>query len=172
MRVVTPVLLALLLASAAVAVTTVTEEQAPGARAPAAPARTPPAVPRAYPRLPQDPAAIAAELAALEPALRSPATSPDQLPELAHRQQVIYRRLATDPALAARVRGVLPVRWQGVLDRHLAARREFLAMHRGDRVRPSFPPGGSSHRSLPPTCCATTARRRRPPASPGRSWPR
>ena len=138
MRVATPVLLALLLASAAVAVTTVTVQTPPGARDPAPPSQplpppltTPEAAPRAYPRLPQDPAAIAAELAALEPALRSTAPSPDQLPELAHRQQVIYRRLATDPALAARVRGFLPVRWQGVLDRHLAARREFLAMHRG-----------------------------------------
>jgi hypothetical protein len=143
MRVATPVLLALLLASAAVAVTTVTVERPPGARDPAPPALAPQsqplpppsttaeAAPRTYPRLPQDPAAIAAELAALEPALRSTAPSPDQLPELAHRQQVIYRRLATDPALAARVRVFLPVRWQGILDRHLAARREFLAMHRG-----------------------------------------
>ncbi len=134
MRVVTPVLLTLLLASAAVAVTTVTLERPPSA--PEAPSQplplpsTPTAVPRAYPRLPQDPAAIAAELATLEPALRSTATPPDQLPELAHRQQVIYRRLATDPALAVRVRGFLPVPWQGVLNRHLAARREFLAMHR------------------------------------------
>lgn len=133
MRVATPVLLAFLLASAAAAVTTVTAERPPAApsqRLP--PPLTPPIVPsRAYPRLPQDPAAIAAELAALEPALRSAATVADQLPELAHRQQVIYRRLATDPVLAARVRAFLPVRWQGVLDRHLAARREFLAMHRG-----------------------------------------
>jgi hypothetical protein len=138
MRVATPVLLALLLASAAAAVTTVTVQRPPAASAPAPqsqplppPSTTPAVAPRAYPRLPQDPAAIAAELAALEMALRSTAPSPDQLPDLAHRQQVIYRRLATDPALAARVRGFLPVRWQGVLDRHLAARREFLAMHRG-----------------------------------------
>lgn len=138
MRVATPVLLALLLASAAAAVTTVTVQRRPAASAPEAPSQplpppptTPAVAPRAYPRLPQDPAAIAAELAALEMALRSTAPAPDQLPDLAHRQQVIYRRLATDPALAARVRGFLPVRWQGVLDRHLAARREFLAMHRG-----------------------------------------
>ncbi|MBW4529117.1 MAG: lytic transglycosylase domain-containing protein [Aphanothece saxicola GSE-SYN-MK-01-06B] len=138
MRVVTPVLLALLLASAAVAVTTVTVERPPEAGAPAAPSQplpapltTPTALPRAYPRLPRDPAAMAAELAALEPALRSTATPADQLPELAHRQQVIYRRLSTDPVLSALVRGFLPVRWQDVFDRHLAARREFLAMHRG-----------------------------------------
>ncbi len=138
MRVATPVLLALLLASAAVAVSTVTVERPPGAGAPVAPSQplappltTPTPAPRAYPRLPQEPAAIAAELASLESALRSTETPADQLPELAHRQQVIYRRLATDPALAARARGFLPVRWQGVFDRHLAARREFLAMHRG-----------------------------------------
>jgi hypothetical protein len=133
MRVVTPVLLALLLASAAVAVPPVTVERSPDSSVPAAPSQSPPPAdaPRSYPRLPRDPAAIAAQLAALEPALRSAATPADLLPEMGHRQQVIYRRLATDPALAVRVRADLPVRWQGILDRHLAARREFLAMRRG-----------------------------------------
>ncbi len=154
MRVATPVLMALLLASAAAAVTTVAGDPVPVAGGPGAPsqplppATAPSVVPRAYPRLPQDPAAIAAQLAALEPALRAATTPADQLPDLGHRQQVIYRRLATDPALAARVRGFLPGRWQGVLDRHLAARREFLAMHRGRprsavvpawRIRPPEP---------------------------------
>ena len=160
MRVVTPVLLTLLLASAAVAVTTVTVERPPDAVVPGppsqppSPAMTPTVVPRAYPRLPRDPAAIAAELAVLEPALRSVDTPAAQLPELGHRQQVIYRRLASDPALAARVRVALPVRWQGVFDRHLAARREFLAMHRGG-PRSAFVP---AWRIIPPEPAANLLR--------------
>ncbi len=144
MRVVTPVMLALLLASAAVAVT-VSVQPAPTGSPPAASSPPQPA-PRAYPRLPADPAAIASQLAAAEVALRSPDTPAGLLGELGHRQQVIYRRLATDPALAGRVRALLPVRWQGVMDRHLAARREFLAMHRGGR-RPAVVP---AWRIIPP----------------------
>jgi hypothetical protein len=66
----------------------------------------------------------------VELALRSDATPAERLPELGHLQQVIYRRLSTDPAVASRVRESLPARWRRVLDLHLAARREFLAMHR------------------------------------------
>ena len=162
MRVVTPVLLVCLLGSAAVAVTTVSVQRlssapAPVAPSPAAPTQAPltPAVaPRTYPRLPKDPAAIAAQLAALEPALRSAATPADLLPELGHRQQVIYRRLGTDPALAIRVRAFLPARWQGVLDRHLAARREFLAMHRVGRHSAVVP----AWRIIPPEPAANLLR--------------
>lgn len=155
MRIVTPVLLVLLLGSTAVAVTSVTAERSPGAKSPAAPSQPlTDGSPRTYPRLPRDPAAIAAQLAALETALRSVATPVDQLPELGHRQQVIYRRLATDPALASRVRGSLPVRWQPVLDRHLAARREFLAMHRGG-PRPAVVP---AWRIIPPEPAANLLR--------------
>jgi len=47
---------------------------------------------------------------------------------------VIYRVLSHRRALADQVRAALPARWQTVLERHLAARREFLAMHRGQRT--------------------------------------
>ncbi|MCP9796305.1 lytic transglycosylase domain-containing protein [Cyanobium sp. Lug-B] len=172
MRVVTPVLLALLLASAALAVT-VSVPQAPTGRPTGSPAAasspdaapaSPPAsptesappqpAPRAYPRLPADPAAIASQLAAAEAALRSADTPTGLLGELGHRQQVTYRRLAADPALAARVRSFLPVRWQGVMDRHVAARREFLAMHRGGR-RPAVVP---AWRIIPPEPAADLLR--------------
>jgi len=163
MRVVTPPLLVTLLASAAVALA-VTMEKPPGSSAPPVPSQEPPraedslppasAPPRSYPRLPGNPAAIASQLDAVETALRSAATPAELLPELGHRQQVIYRRLATDPALAARVRGSLPVRWQGVLDRHLAARREFLAMHRGG-PRSRFVP---AWRIIPPEPAADLLR--------------
>ena len=44
--------------------------------------------------------------------------------------------LAHRSELAKQVRAQLPPRWQGVFDHHLAARREFLAMH-PRRQRPS-----------------------------------
>jgi len=180
MRVVTPVLLALLLASAAVAVT-VSVQPAPSGSAPAAttpvtPEPSPPQpAPRAYPRLPRDPAAIASQLAAAELALRTADTPAGLLGELGHRQQVIYRRLATDPPLAVRVRAFLPVRWQGVMDRHLAARREFLAMHRGGsapvrRSRLADHPTGTRRR--PAAVLPGGVRRHRHPlGGPGRHQP-
>ncbi|MEA5410401.1 lytic transglycosylase domain-containing protein [Synechococcus sp. BA-120 BA3] len=163
MRVFTPALLTLLVASAAVALA-VTTEKPPGSSVPSLPSQqrqraeeAPPSAPaptRTYPRLPGDPAAIASQLAAAEAALRSADTPPGLLGELGHRQQVTYRRLAADPALAARVHSALPVRWQGVMDRHLAARREFLAMHRGGR-RPAVVP---AWRIIPPEPAADLLR--------------
>jgi membrane-bound lytic murein transglycosylase B len=86
---------------------------------------------RHYPLVPADPATTAQLLAAVETALRDPATPADQLPRLGHQQQVIYRVLSRQPQQAARVQALLPERWQHVAQLHLAARREFLAMHRG-----------------------------------------
>ncbi|MEB3260840.1 MAG: lytic transglycosylase domain-containing protein, partial [Cyanobacteriota bacterium] len=88
---------------------------------------------RHYPLLPQDATSLAALLAAVEEALRDPATPAEQLPRLGHQQQVIYRVLSHRRPLAEQVRAALPARWQPVFDRHVAARREFLAMHRGPR---------------------------------------
>ncbi|WP_216900141.1 lytic transglycosylase domain-containing protein [Synechococcus sp. CCY 9618] len=146
MRVLTYVLLASLLASAATAVvrsglppdstvpSTATDPAPLGQGPPVErPQQEQAAAVRSYPRLPSDPAAIAAQLVSVEEALRSDSTDAAQLPELGHRQQVIYRRLSEDQALANQVRVYLSARWQTVLDLHVAARREFLAMHRGER---------------------------------------
>ncbi len=86
---------------------------------------------RAYPQLPDEPAALAALFSQVEEALRSPATAPAELPALGHQEQVIIRRLARRPELAKAVRQELPQRWWSVLDLHLAARREFVAMQAG-----------------------------------------
>ncbi len=86
---------------------------------------------RHYPLLPQDPQATAALLVALEAAIRDPAVPADRIPPLAHQQQVIYRVLSRDPQRAGAVRTALAPRWRWVFDQHIAARREFLAMHRG-----------------------------------------
>lgn len=122
---------------------------------------------RAYPRLPRDPAAIAAQLAEAEEALRSEATPAELLPDLGHRQQVIYRRLAGEASLAAQVRARLPGHWQAVLDRHLAARREFLAMRRRGGL-PAYVPGW---RILAPEPAAKLLRYyREASAATGISW--
>ncbi len=89
---------------------------------------------RHYPLVPASAGAIAGLLSQLEPALRDPDIPEGQLPQLAHQQQVIYRQLSRNPKLATRVRQDLPPHWQLVLDRHLAARRAFLAMHRGQPI--------------------------------------
>jgi hypothetical protein len=166
MRVVSPVLLVLLLASSAVAVTvSLRPDSTGGPSSVSDPA--PASAPRAYPWLPAEPAAIASQLAAAEQALRSDDTPAGLLAELGHRQQVFYRRLAADPALAARVRVFLPVRWHGVMDRHLAARREFLAMHRGGR-RPAVVP---AWRIIPPEPAADLLRyHREASAATGIPW--
>jgi membrane-bound lytic murein transglycosylase B len=83
---------------------------------------------RHYPSVPKDPQQLAALLAQLESAVRDPGTDATTLPELAHRQQVIYRVLSTDPKRSAAMLRHLPLRWRSVAQRHLAARRAFLAM--------------------------------------------
>ena len=102
---------------------------------------------RHYPLVPEDSAALATLLAALESAIRDPQLSGNALPPLAHQQQVIYRVLSRQPQRAAAVRNALPERWHWVFDQHIAARRQFLAMHRGPasnrlpawRIRPPAP---------------------------------
>ena len=101
---------------------------------------------RHYPLVPTDPATAAALLTRVEEALRSPATPEADLPALGHQQQVIYRVLAHQRHQATLVRAALPERWRPVLDLHLAARREFIAMH-DPAKRPTLLP---AWRILPP----------------------
>ena len=86
---------------------------------------------RHYPVLPADPQALAQLLVAVEQAVRDPATPEAALPALGHQQQVIYRVLAARPERSRAVLPLLPPRWRSVAERAIAARREFLAMHRG-----------------------------------------
>jgi hypothetical protein len=94
---------------------------------------------RHYPLVPSDPGQLAQLLVAVEEALRSSFTDPAALPALGHQQQVIYRVLSHKTALADQVRPSIPPRWLSVYDRHLAARREFLAMHRGGKKPDTLP---------------------------------
>ena len=75
--------------------------------------------------------AAATLLASVEAALRDPSTAKADLPDLGHRQQVIYRVLSKDPVRSAAVLAALPTQWRSIAERHLAARREFLSMSRG-----------------------------------------
>ena len=93
---------------------------------------------RSYPRVPSHPNDIAALLNTVETALRTPATAAGLLPDLGHQQQVIYRVLSANPTLSSQVLAALPDRWKRVVERHLAARREFLRM--GRRRRPTVLP--------------------------------
>ena len=90
-------------------------------------------VPRRYPSVPTDPVTTATLLAEVETALRDPTTPKQQLPDLGHQQQVIYRVLSADVPRSQQVLAALPQRWRSVAERHLAARREFLRMSRGRR---------------------------------------
>jgi membrane-bound lytic murein transglycosylase B len=118
----------------------------PSQATPAAVVATAPADGRHYPLVPADPATTAALLTRVEEALRSPATPEADLPALGHQQQVIYRALAHQKHQATLVRAALPEPWRPVLDLHLAARRNFIAMHDPSR-RPSNLP---AWRILPP----------------------
>ena len=84
-----------------------------------------------YPLVPDEPAEIAALIAAIENVLLNPQVADQQLTAHAHQQQVIYRFLSHRPQLSQSVRSHLDPRWHWVFDQHIAARREFLAMHRG-----------------------------------------
>ncbi len=102
-----------------------------------------------YPLVPSDPGQLAALLATVEAALRSSDTPAELLPALGHQQQVIYRVLGHRRELAAEVRAQLPERWRRVFDLHLAARREFIAMHSPSR-RPRQVPAWKILQPEPP----------------------
>ena len=102
-------------------------------------AAPPVALRRPYPLVPTNPATTAALLAQVEEALRSPATPESDLPALGHQQQVIYRVLAHQRQQAALVRAALSEHWRPVLDLHLEARRQFIAMHNPARKPTHLP---------------------------------
>ena len=86
---------------------------------------------RHYPMLPSQPREIAELIEVVETAAINPDISAETMGALAHQQQVIYRVLSRDTSLSGAVRNQLSPQWHEVFDHHIAARREFLAMHRG-----------------------------------------
>ncbi len=94
---------------------------------------------RKYPIVPKSAIQIASLLNFLEDAIRDSSTIDDELPRLAHQQQVIYRYLSKDLHLAEKVISLLDDKWHDVAKRHLFARREFLKMAEG-KPRPKMMP--------------------------------
>ncbi|WP_255476891.1 lytic transglycosylase domain-containing protein [Synechococcus sp. A15-60] len=86
---------------------------------------------RHYPVVPTQPREIADLIALVETAAVDPNITSESVAVLAHQQQVIYRALSRDPSMSRAVRNQLSPQWHWVFDHHIAARREFLAMHRG-----------------------------------------
>lgn len=84
-----------------------------------------------------DPAGLAAQLTAAERTIRDPATDEAALAEAALAQQVAYRALGVRPEWDAEVLALVPTELHPSVTTHLAARREFRAMHR--TLSPTLP---------------------------------
>ncbi|MGK2948323.1 MAG: transglycosylase SLT domain-containing protein [Acidimicrobiales bacterium] len=84
-----------------------------------------------------DPAGLATQIADAERTLRDPAADDAALAEAALAQQVAYRALGLRPEWDAAVLGAVPEELHTAVTTHLAARREFRAMHRN--LSPTLP---------------------------------
>ncbi|MFP5255518.1 MAG: transglycosylase SLT domain-containing protein [Acidimicrobiia bacterium] len=84
-----------------------------------------------------DPVALAAQIEAAEAAIRDPASSAVELATAALSQQVAYRALGARPEWDGEVLARLPEALRGPAQLHVAARREFRAMHR--TLSPTIP---------------------------------
>lgn len=120
-----------------------------------------------YPRVPTEPAEIAAVLARLEAAQRSQGTPARELAAMAHLQQLIYRVLGRQSRLAADVRQRLEPRWRRVFDHHIAARHALQAMNpRG--IKPTTVPAWRIRE--PETSARLLAHYRKAEAATGIAW--
>ena len=84
-----------------------------------------------------DAADLAEQLVRAETTLRDPASDEVAVAEAALAQQVAYRALGVRPEWDAEVLGAVPADLHPTITRHVAARREFRAMHR--RLSPTLP---------------------------------
>ena len=87
---------------------------------------------RAYPAPPTDATALAARLAVVERELRDLDPVDPAFADLAHEQQVVYRRLGRDDALARRVREAMPPDLAATVGAHVAARQAIGRIPHGD----------------------------------------
>ncbi len=91
------------------------------------------------PQAPEDPAHLAALLAAAERAIRAEHTPPGALADAGHWQQVLYRRLAERPDLVEPVLAALPADLQPVASAHVFAASRLLDLHTGDDPEGAVP---------------------------------
>ena len=83
---------------------------------------------RQYPSLPSRSSDFAALIIELEYTIREIDVSSPLLPEISHKQQVLYRFLSQDQNFSDKVISLLPYKYKRIANRHLKARREFLNM--------------------------------------------
>lgn len=76
-----------------------------------------------------DPAGLAVQIIQAETVIRDPASTEPQVAEAALAQQVAYRQLGAHPEWDAEVLAALPEGLRRPAELHVAARREFRAMH-------------------------------------------
>ena len=86
---------------------------------------------RTAPAVPTDPAVFAAELARVELALRSPETPPAAIADLAHQQQVLYRKLGREPGLDRPALKGVPAELTDVIALQTAGRRSLTGLASG-----------------------------------------
>jgi len=104
---------------------------------------------RNYPSVPQRAAELAALLEELEVALRDSKTPEQKQAERGHKQQVIYRQLGRQPALAQQVRRLLSPQWRMVFDHHIGARQALQAMN-PKGIKPTTLPAWRIRKPEPP----------------------
>lgn len=124
---------------------------------------------RSYPLVPNNPLGLAQQLAQVESALG--ANNPEQLGTLAHRQQVLFRHWARQLDWDRAVLALLPKELRARARLQVQARREFLAMHRGQRPRRNYPLGGSGLLPQPKNYWPYINRPSKPRALTGPPWP-
>ena len=83
---------------------------------------------RKYPEVPRSSLKIAELIFLLETSLRQLDISSPLLPDIAHKQQVVYRFLSNNRNLSEEVLALLPDPTKLIALRHLRARRHFLSM--------------------------------------------
>jgi membrane-bound lytic murein transglycosylase B len=76
-----------------------------------------------------EPTGLAQQIVEAEHAIADPASSPALVAAAGRVQQLAYRRLGDNPAWEAQVLSRIPSGLHGTVGRHVAARREFRAMH-------------------------------------------
>jgi hypothetical protein len=83
---------------------------------------------RFYPAIADSPGAIAEQLVAVERALRDESTPLEDLPDLGHTHQVLYRVLGRNPEWDPQVLGAVPDDLIADVRSHLVARRAFIEL--------------------------------------------
>tara|TARA_Y100001968_G_scaffold278312_1_gene273579 strand:+ start:1110 stop:2066 length:957 start_codon:yes stop_codon:yes gene_type:complete len=94
---------------------------------------------KVYPTISFEPEVIAKELVFLENSIRELQSSDIKLPNIAHKQQVIYRKLSQNPELTNLVISLLPKYNQQIATYHIEARRNFIELSKKYTLKDTLP---------------------------------